>query len=181
LADLEDRELVQQCIAGKRDAQYTLYRKYSKAMYNVCLRMVNDQNDAEDVLQISFVQVFTKMNEYRFESTIGAWIKRIVVNNCINHLRKNIIHFESIDDKEVISGDEEPTTYNVAAIKQAIDELPEGYRAIFCLYTLEGYDHGEIGQIMNISESTSKSQYSRAKAKLCQILKDSGRINSIYQ
>jgi RNA polymerase sigma-70 factor (ECF subfamily) len=143
--------------------------------------MMSDQSDAEDVLQISFVQVFSKISEYRFESTIGAWIKRIVVNNCINQLRKNVIHFESIDDRDVYVADDEPETLNVTAIKQAIDELPDGYRAIFCLYTLEGYDHSEIGQIMNITESTSKSQYSRAKAKLCQILRDSGRINSIYQ
>ncbi|MBK8625233.1 MAG: RNA polymerase sigma factor [Saprospiraceae bacterium] len=150
-------------------------------MYNICLRMVSDQNDAEDVLQISFVQIFSKLSEYRFESTVGAWIKRIVVNNCINHLRKNIIHFESIEDKEVMSIEDEPAEYNVSSIKKAIDELPEGYRAIFCLYTMEGYDHSEIAQIMNISESTSKSQYSRAKSKLYQILKDNGSINHIYQ
>ena len=150
-------------------------------MYNICLRMVIDQNDAEDVLQISFFQIFSKLGEYRFESTIGAWIKRIVVNNCINHLRKNIIHFESIEDKEVMIQEDEPVEYNVSSIKKAINDLPEGYRVIFCLYTLEGYDHGEIAQIMNISESTSKSQYSRAKSKLCQILKDNGSINQIYQ
>ncbi|HRG41084.1 MAG TPA: sigma-70 family RNA polymerase sigma factor, partial [Saprospiraceae bacterium] len=83
----EDSKLVQQCIAGSRDAQYMLYKNYNKAMYNLCLRIVGDQSDAEDVLQVAFVQVFTKIKEYRFESTLGAWIKRIVVNNCINHLR----------------------------------------------------------------------------------------------
>lgn len=150
-------------------------------MYNICCRMLKDKNDSEDVLQMSFVQIFAKIKEYRYESTLGAWIKRIVVNNCINHLRKNSMHFEVYDGQEIPYNDDEPITYNVNGIKNAINELPTGYRMIFCLYTLEGYDHNEIALIMNISESTSKSQYSRAKAKLHQILKDNGEINRIYQ
>lgn len=177
----EDNNLVQQCMAGSRDAQYLLYKNYSKAMYNLCLRIVGDQNDAEDVLQVAFVQVFRKINEFRFESTLGAWIKRIVVNNCINHLRKNSLQFESIGDNDVAVVDDEPVSFNIHTIKLAINQLPEGYRTIFCLYILEGYDHGEIAQILGITESTSKSQYSRAKAKLCQILRDNGSINLIYQ
>jgi len=150
-------------------------------MYNICCRMLKDKSDAEDVLQMSFVQIFSKINEYRFESTLGAWIKRIVINNCINHIRKNSLHFEVYDGQEIAYDDDEPIIYNVNGIKKAINELPAGYRMIFCLYTLEGYDHNEISLIMNISESTSKSQYSRAKAKLHQILKDNGEINKIYQ
>lgn len=177
----EDSKLVQQCIAGSRDAQYMLYKNYNKAMYNLCLRIVGDQSDAEDVLQVAFVQVFTKIKDYRFESTLGAWIKRIVVNNCINHLRKNSLHFESIGDNDIAVVDDEPVSFNVQTIKLAINQLPEGYRTIFCLYILEGYDHSEIAQILGITESTSKSQYSRAKAKLCQILRENGSINLIYQ
>ena len=102
-------------------------------------------------------------------------------NNCINHLRKNSLHFESIGDNDIAVVDDEPVSFNVQTIKLAINQLPEGYRTIFCLYILEGYDHSEIAQILGITESTSKSQYSRAKAKLCQILRENGSINLIYQ
>lgn len=178
---MDESLLIEQCKSGKREAQYQLYTMYSKAMYNICFRMMNDQMDAEDVLQTSFVQVFTRLSDYRYESTIGAWIKRIVVNNCINMLRKNKLKIESLDDKhDVPLISDEPVTYNIQKVKDAIYLLSDGYRAIFSLYAMEGYDHGEIAEIMNISESTSKSQYSRAKAKLIQILRESGEINNIY-
>lgn len=106
----------------------------------------------------------------------------MVVNNCINHLRKNSLHFESIGDNDIAVVDDEPVSFNVQTIKLAINQLPEKViETIFCLYILEGYDHSEIAQILGITESTSKSQYSRAKAKLCQILRENGSINLIYQ
>jgi len=175
--------LVENCILGKRDAQYLLYKKYSKSMYNICLRMLNDQSEAEDVLQNAFVDVFTKIKMFRYESTLGAWIKRIVINNCINHIRKlkvDIVSVDNIQDREDEVSSED-TEYNLDVVIRAIEMLPDGYRMIFNLYTLEGYDHGEIAEILNISESTSKSQYSRAKTKLHDILKSSGDIHSIYK
>lgn len=179
----EDKNLIDGCVAGKRDAQYQLYKKYSKAMYNICLRMVSDQSEAEDVLQNSFIDVFTKLKYFRFESTPGAWIKRIVVNNCINHLRKSKIEFQSTDYIPDVADTKETddVSYNIDIVKKAINQLPDGYRMIFCLYTMEGYDHGEIAEILNISESTSKSQYSRARSKLYENLKSSGSIDMIYQ
>lgn len=144
-------------------------------MYNICLRMLRDPMDAEDLLQNSFVDVFSKLHTFRFESTIGAWIKRIVVNNCINHLKKRRLHFEELDDRVtgISDSDYSPTPengLNVATINRAIAKLPDGYRIVFSLYLLEGYDHKEIGQILGITEATSKSQYSRAKRKLREIL-----------
>lgn len=142
---------------------------YSKGMYNVCLRMLNNSMDAEDVLQESFVDVYRKLHTFKYESTPGAWIKRIVVNNCISRLRKNKLHIEEIEEGRYVVEEEDESsdlTYEVHQIKKAMSVLPEGYRAIFSLYALEGYDHSEIGQILNISESTSKSQYSRAKKKI---------------
>ncbi|HHM21191.1 MAG TPA: sigma-70 family RNA polymerase sigma factor [Bacteroidetes bacterium] len=158
---------------GDRKAQFDLYRLYSQAMYNVCLRMVNDELDAEDLLQQSFVDVFTKMNSFRYESSIGAWIKRIVINNCINFLKKRRLKTQSLDDSFYQVADEQPfdlQRVNVKAINKAISQLPEGYRVVFCLYLFEGYDHQEIGQILGISEATSKSQFSRAKKKLRSLL-----------
>lgn len=168
------RELVERCIIGDRSAQYNLYRMYSKGMYSICCRMLCDSLEAEDVLQESFMDVYKKLHTFKFESTPGAWIKRIVVNNCINKLRKKTIEISEIDEGKYIA-EEASTDYSEEAldikkIKKAINMLPDGYRVVFSLYALEGYDHQEIGEIMNISESTSKSQYSRAKKKIRQLI-----------
>ena len=166
-------EIIDDCMRGKRQAQFELYRLYSQAMYNVCLRMVNSEVDAEDLLQQSFIDVFTKMDSFRYESSIGAWIKRIVVNNCINFLKKRRLKIESLDDRFHQLPEEEPVEevhLNVKAINRALGELPDGYRVVFSLYMMEGYDHKEIGEILNITEATSKSQFSRAKKKLKELL-----------
>ncbi|MDF1696843.1 MAG: RNA polymerase sigma factor [Saprospiraceae bacterium] len=167
------RELVERCIKGERSAQYNMYRMYSKGMYNICLRMLNNSMEAEDTLQESFIDVYKKLHTFKYESTPGAWIKRIVVNNCINKLRKRKLHIEDIDEGRYIPIEEQEVSdhsFEVNKIKKAILQLPDGYRAIFSLYAMEGYDHQEIGQIMNISESTSKSQYSRAKKKIRELI-----------
>ena len=167
------RDLVEDCKKGQRKAQFELYQLYSKAMFNICLRMVKNEADAEDMLQNSFIDVFTKLDSFRFQSTIGAWIKRIVVNNCINFLKKRRLYFEEIDDRigdrEDTPTEEEPRL-SVQAIKDAIFQLPDGYRVVFSLYQTEGYDHKEIAEILNVSEQTSKSQYSRARKKLRELL-----------
>lgn len=174
-----DRQLILDCIKGKRNAQYKLYQQYSKGMYSVCKRMITDEMEAEDVLQNSFVDVFTKLSSFKHESTPGAWIKRIVVNNCINHIRKRKIEFREFDNNMEVEDavqDDISNMLNVQAIKQAMTKLPDGYRIVFSLYALEGYDHSEIAEILSITESTSKSQYSRSRSKLCQIIKESGGI-----
>jgi RNA polymerase sigma factor (sigma-70 family) len=136
--------------------------------------MMNNQAEAEDLLQESFAEAFLKLDSFRYESAFGAWLKRIVVNKCINHLKKRraqLIYTENIpetnheEDREI-----NPNDLEVKRIYNAMEKLPEGYRVIFSLYLLEGYDHSEIAQIMGISESTSKSQFSRAKQKIKEIL-----------
>ena len=166
-------DLVEQCISGNRDAQYALYRKYSAAMYNICLRMLGTKMDAEDVLQTAFVDIFRNLKKFRGESTIGSWIKRIVINNCLNHIKKNkvIISDLSQNEFELATVEEEKVRYDINAVHKAIMKLPEGYRVVLNLYLLEGYSHEEIGTILNITTSTSKSQYSRAKAKLKEIIR----------
>ena len=166
-------DIVEQCKQGSRNAQFELYRLYSKAMYNICLRMLNNELDAEDVLQHSFVDVFSKLESYRHESSIGAWIKRIVINNCINHLKRSRLRFEELDDKYHNVQDEAPYEapgLSVDLVKKAMAELPDGYRIVFSLYLLEGYDHEEIAEILSISEATSKSQFHRAKKRLKEII-----------
>ncbi len=168
-------DIVEACKRGDRKAQFELYKLYSKAMYNICLRMLGTVENAEDALQNSFVDVFSKLDSFRFESSIGAWIKRIVINNCINHIKKRKLDFAELNDNlHHIPEDGVDNVPNevlkVELIQKAIMQLPEGYRVVFTLYAMEGYDHEEIGEILGVTEATSKSQYSRAKAKLRDIL-----------
>lgn len=169
------RDLVEGCLRGDRQAQFALYKQYARAMYNICLRMCKHPHDAEDVLQTAFVDVFTKMDSFSFQASIGAWIKRIVINNCLNHLqrRKPIIeewqaHHDSVDDHTGLAEDD--NSYDVQRVQRAVAELPDGYRVVLSLYLFEGYDHQEIGDILGVTESTSKSQYSRARRRLREIL-----------
>lgn len=170
------KDIIEKCKKGNRQAQFELYRLYSKAMYNVCLRMVTNEQDAEDLLQNSFVDVFTKLHSFRYQSAIGAWIKRIVINNCINYLKKNRLYIEELDDRHSDTildrgvSKSDPPSLSVDKVKLAMGHLPEGYRVVFSLYLFEGYDHKEIASILDISEATSKSQYSRAKKKLREII-----------
>jgi RNA polymerase sigma-70 factor (ECF subfamily) len=163
--------LIEECRKGSRKAQFLLYNQYSKAMYNLACRILNNREDAEDVLQEAFVECFRNIAIFRFESTFGAWLKRIVVNRCLNHLKKKKIDLVLLDTlPQTVEGDEEDVIYETEKIFKGIQMLPDGYRIILTLYLLEGYDHTEISQILGISESTSKSQYSRAKEKLRSIL-----------
>jgi RNA polymerase sigma-70 factor (ECF subfamily) len=163
--------LIEECRRGDSRAQYGLYELYSKAMYNLAFRILNNREDAEDILQESFIDCFRNINTFRFESTFGAWLKKIIVNRCINHLKKKKIDLTLYDTlPPVIEEQEEETDYDTGKIFKGIEMLPDGYRIILTLYLLEGYDHAEISQILGISESTSKSQYSRAKDKLRNLL-----------
>ncbi len=166
-------EIVDRCLAGDRAAYEELYRLYAKAMYNVSLRIVNDESEAEDVLQEAFVSAFQYLNTYNKSATFGAWLKRIVVNKSLNHIkRRKLDTIPMGDELDVVEEDNMVDfDYNVAQVKGAMEQLPDGYRAVFSLYLLEGYDHGEIAEIMGITESTSKSQYNRSKKKLLEILK----------
>lgn len=170
------QKTIDKCKNGDSKAQYELYRQYSKAMYNVSLRICGNTAEAEDILQEAFLQAFAKINTYRQESAFGAWLKKIVVNTAINETKKKkdfVISLETneIDVAETV--DEDTLTLQVANVKKAIEKLPDGFRVIFSLYSLEGYDHQEIADILGISLSTSKTQYMRAKQKLIEILKKS--------
>lgn len=177
----QHEDIVLGCQRGERRAQFELYRLYARAMFNICLRMTNSVETAEDVLQNSFIDIYSKIHSFRFEATIGAWIKRIVVNNCINQLKKRRLDFTELNDNLYHKPDDSPPSvggmsseenegWDIERVKKAIHHLPDGYRIVFTLYALEGYDHEEIGEVLSISEATSKSQYSRAKAKLREIL-----------
>ena len=173
------RDIIEGCKKGKRQAQFELYRLYSKSMYNICLRMVRNELDAEDLLQNSFVDVFSNLRSFRYQSSVGAWIKRIVVNNCINFLKKKRLLIEELDDRVVNIKEDvhiPASGLKVETVNRAVQKLPDGYRVVFSLYMFEGYDHKEIASILNITEATSKSQFSRAKKKLKELLESKSYV-----
>ena len=155
-------------------------------MYNVSMRMMNYRKDeAEDMLQEAFIEAFGKLGSFRYESSFGAWLKRILINRCINQLKKKKV--ELVFQKEIPDTSEQESLYSdedlqldVKRISSAMEKLPGGYRLILSLYLFEGYDHVEISEILNISESTSKSQYLRAKSKLRELLRENN-ISMNYQ
>ena len=168
-------ELIVRCREGDRQAYHQLYKRYSRAMYNVGYRIVNDADEAKDVLQEAFISAFNSLETYRGDAAFGAWLKRIVVNKAINLVRRR--RFERIpetngfDVQETETVDElEGFPFTVESVKKAIQQLPDGYRVVLSMYLLEGYDHSEIGEVLGISESTSKSQFNRSKKKLKEIL-----------
>jgi RNA polymerase sigma-70 factor (ECF subfamily) len=177
--------LLEACKTGDRKAQYELYQQYSAAMFNICVRMMYDKTEAEDMLQEAFISAFQRIEQYTGAASFGAWLKRIVVNTCIDQLRKqreSFMSFEGVPESVIQEDAEEDMDLilKIDEVRQAIMDLPDGYRIVFSLYLLEGYDHGEIAQILGISESTSKTQYSRAKQKLRTMLKPKKNRRSTY-
>lgn len=168
------QDLIARCRHGDQQAHFQLYKLYSKAMYNVGYRITGSEEEAQDVLQEAFTSAFRNLEYYRGDAAFGAWLKRIVINKALTALQKR--KFDRIPEGEdwdlAEEEDTEPYSYSltVERVKKGIQQLPDGYRAVLSLYLLEGYDHQEIAEIMNISESTSKSQLNRAKNKLREFL-----------
>lgn len=173
-------ELVERCKQGDQLGYSQLYQKYAKAMFNTSLRIVNSVGDAEDVLQDAFLDAFRHIETFRYNSTFGAWLKRIVINKSITLLRKRKLQLVDIDALPLADRSEEEQVdeaefeYKVEELRKAIQRLPDGYRAVVSLYLVEGLPQEEIGQILNISHNTVRTQYHRAKQKLMNILKEGG-------
>jgi RNA polymerase sigma factor (sigma-70 family) len=176
-------ELVEKCKLGDAFSYSQLYHKYAKAMYNTSLRIVNNVGDAEDVIQDAFVDAFKHLNDFRYNSTFGAWLKRIVINKSITLLRKKKMQLvdvelanisESRADEESI--DEDAFEYKVEEVRKAIQQLPDGYRTVVNLYLMEEIPQEEIGNMLGISHNTVRTQYHRAKQKLLTILKEGGVV-----
>ncbi|HAN19385.1 MAG: hypothetical protein A2X13_01805 [Bacteroidetes bacterium GWC2_33_15] len=172
------QDIIDRCKSGEQKAQFQLYKLYYKAMYNTCLRIVNNNLEAEDIMQESFLKAFEKIHTYRSEVSFGAWLKRIVINHSLDELRKKKIELQSIEETSINpvedsnENDESDIQAKVEEIRDKINNLPDGYRVVLSLYLLEGYDHDEISEILNITSSTSRSQCARAKQKLIELLKE---------
>ena len=170
-----NNRLIEDCIQNNAKAQMQLYDKYCDAMFIIALRYVKDKFTAEDMMQDSFIKVFKNIRNYKGEVTIGAWIKRIVINQCIDYLKKKRIELVSIEEKELDVADDGDWTVKeeatISIITTAINSLPEKYKVVLNLYLIEGYDHQEIAQVLNITEVNSRSQLMRGKNKLKSQLK----------
>jgi RNA polymerase sigma-70 factor (ECF subfamily) len=170
-----NRQLIDRCKNGDAAAQFLLYKKFSKAMYNIAIRFLNNKMDAEDILQESFITAFLKLDTLTSYDAFGSWLKRIVINNCITHLHRYKFEFDDIDDS--VSSDypdnsDESFNIDPEIVHEAIKHLPPGGRTIVALHALEGYKHREIAELLAISESTSKTQYKRALDILFKNLKE---------
>ena len=165
--------LVQKCKNGDSKAQMEIYRMYYKAMYNTCLRIVNNTMEAEDIMQEAFLKAFDKIKTFKGEVSFGAWLKRIVVNHSLDYLKKRKLDLVEMnsntqemysDSSEKINEDD--ISLEVERIKSTISKMPEGYKVVLSLKLIEGYDYEEIASILDIKESAVRSQFSRARQKL---------------
>jgi RNA polymerase sigma-70 factor (ECF subfamily) len=171
---MTEEQMLAGSIKNNAAAQEALYNRFSPRMLGVCYRFAKNREDAEDMLQDGFIKVFTQLHQYRNEGALEGWIRRIIVHTCINILKKNkkfadsvdIIHATSIHIKE----DMIPSIMQAKQVVECIRILPLGYRTVLNLYAIEGYSHKEIARMLEIEESTSRSQYTRAKAMLEDVL-----------
>ena len=171
------QELIDRLKTGDRQAQYRIYQLYYRSMYNTCLRMVGVPEDAEDIMQESFLAAFDKIGTYSGMVSFGAWLKKIVINRSLDHLKSRHRALIRLEEKDIdthadeTENDEVHDRIPVESIRSAIRALPDGYRIVLSLYLLEGYDHEEIAQILEITSATSRSQYARARQKLLELLR----------
>ncbi len=170
------QDIIDRCRAGDSKAQFEIYRLYYKAMYNASLRIVGDEQEAEDIMQESFFKAFDKISTYRNEVSFGAWLRRIVVNSSIDTLKKRRLEFTPIEEAYGLKSElDEESSYTAETVEQlndAIEQLPEGYKLVLTLHLIEEYEHEEIANMLGIKPSTSRSQLARAKQKLIEIIKN---------
>lgn len=168
-----EKKLIRRASLGKREAQKALYESYAPKMLALCQRYVKDVHFAEDVMIEGFVKVFRNLPGFRFEGSFEGWIRRIMVREAIDFLRKRqFVVFDDARMQEASGHQPEADPYQVEALEHLIDSLPEGYRLVFTLYAVEGYKHAEIAEVLNISENTSKSQLYKARKQLQEQLKE---------
>ena len=165
------KDLVNQCLAGKREAYNKLYQLYCRQMFSVAVRILKDREEAEDILQEAFSDAFKNLRSFRGDASFGSWLKRIVVNKSLNRVKKKKLELTELGEDYEEEVDE--STYpelSVAQIQGAMENLADGFRVVLTLYLFEGYTHKEIAHELSISEGTSKSQYLRAKKKLKELI-----------
>jgi len=160
--------------------QRALYERYAGAMLVVCMRYCKNKDDAEDILQEAFIKVFKSIQSFKGDSTLGYWVKRVVINTALNYQRGKLYLFPMVDINEIDPKQTQDLTlsnYQMEELLKMIQSLPIGCQVIFNMYAIEGYKHREIAKMLDISEGTSKSQYARARLLLQQMMADADKIN----
>jgi RNA polymerase sigma factor (sigma-70 family) len=173
--NISETDLIRECIAGSRNMQEELYRRFAPKMYAVCMRYANNADDAQDLLQEGFIKVYRNLEKFRAEGSFEGWVRRVFVNTSIEHFRRKHTLYSITEKEESVIEDSDITALDNLAEKDIIgliQELSPGYRTVFNMYVVEGYSHKEIGNILGISEGTSKSQLARAKAILQKKVKE---------
>lgn len=169
-------ELVEKCKANDRKAQMKLYRQYCDGMFCVAMRFLKNEDDAEDVLQEAFIKAFQKLDQFSGDVTFGAWLKRIVINKCLDFIKARKVDFTEIREQTLhIVEDEDWTVQaeiSMEQVKEAMEHLPEKYRFVVQLFLVEGYDHQEIAQILDLREPTCRTRLLRGKGYLKELLKE---------
>jgi RNA polymerase sigma-70 factor (ECF subfamily) len=172
---MDDQLLVKNCLKGNREAQHLLYEQHAEYMLGVCYRYTKSMIDAEDVLQEGFIKVFRNLHQYKSDGQLGAWIRRIMVNTAINHLKQQSRSRVDLSFSEgnlhPVADDNPEIKLTVKELAELIRQLPTGYQTIFNLHAVEGYTHVEIGELLGIHEGTSRSQYARARGLLVSWIK----------
>ncbi|MCU0394063.1 MAG: sigma-70 family RNA polymerase sigma factor [Thermoflexibacter sp.] len=163
-----ENDLIADCLAGKRNAQEALYKKYSSKMLAICMRYLSDKAEAEDAMINGFIRVFSQLENFRKEGSFEGWIRRIIVNEALAILRKKSkMYLEPAENADYHSDYQiEEKHLEAEELMGMIQKLPTGYRTVFNLYAIEGYSHKEIAETLGITESTSKSQLNRARNML---------------
>jgi RNA polymerase sigma factor (sigma-70 family) len=162
-------QLLELCKREEPKAQKELYRRYSGRFYAICMRYLREQSEAEDAMIIAFTKIFDKLDQYRQSGNFEAWMRRIVVNHCLSQLEKRRQYFIEIESPATMNlgtAEVANSILNTEDLLQLVRNLPTGYRTVFNLFAIEGYSHKEIASRLGISESTSKTQYLRAKEQL---------------
>jgi RNA polymerase sigma factor (sigma-70 family) len=166
-----DEQLIDGCRRGDRTAQRHLYDKYSRRLFGICLRYCDSREEAEEILQEGMLKVFQKLDVFKGDGSLESWMKRIMINTALDHFRRNKSRGAETEWQEHLNVPVEALTdLRAKDLLGIIHRLPKGFRTVFNLYAVEGYNHGEIGKLLGISEGTSKSQYARARAQIIRML-----------
>jgi len=177
--EMTDEQLHEAILREDASAQRLLYDKFARKMFGVCLRYSKRHDEAEDLLQDGFIKVFQKISSYKREGSLEGWIRRVMVNTALDHIRQQKMLWTDLEDvaeqgDEPVIGDE----IGAAELMVELQKLPTGFSTVFNLFAIEGYSHRDIGELLGISEGTSKSQYSRARNQLMILVKELNKENT---